>query len=204
MSPLRRRFLALVLALLGAYAWWLTTGIEHQNEVTEQTGERRPDYTVGEFTATMMDESGAPHRRLTAAQLRHYPDDESTELEQPLLTVFTQTAPPWLIRSETGWVSADGAEVILRGKVVIDREPGAVTRSLHLRTPELVVKPRLEYAETERPVVATSGADWLTSAEGARVWFGDFTRIELEGRARAQFSVDQESDGNQSAGLEEP
>jgi len=137
-----------------------------------------------------MDTTGAPHRRLSAPELRHYADDDSSELERPVLTVFNPSAPPWVIRSETGWVSADGEEVQMRGEVFIDRESAPTARPLHLQTRDLLVRPRQDYAETQQPVRAASGADWLTSEAGGQVWFGDSLLIKLAGRARALYFVD--------------
>jgi len=203
MPSLRSRILALILAAVAAFAWWKQPGVEPEDQGAEMPQQRRPDYTVDRLTATMMGDTGAPDRRLTARELRHYPDDDSTELEQPLLTLFNPEAPPWIVRSETGWVSADGNEVLLRGKVFIDRESDPVTRPMHLSTRELLVKPREKYAETDRPIIATSDSDWLTSARGARIWFGDSLRIELAGPARALFYKDGQAGGSQAKPPEE-
>lgn len=202
MPSLRQSILALLMALLGAAAWWQYRGLEVES-APQAARERRPDYTVDEFTATTMDATGAPDRRLTAVELRHYPDDQGMELEHPVLTVFNQAAPPWIVRSETGWVSADGDELVLRGQVLIDRAAGATTRPLHLRTQELQVQPRKEYAQTDRPVHATSEDDWLTSDNGARIWFGDALRVELLGRARSRVAV-QPGPGHQATPEETP
>lgn len=187
-SP-RERILALMLFLVGALAWWFLSEEDTAPEI-EQTGARRPDYEVDGLTATMMDETGRPHRKLTTPQLRHYPDDQSTELDQPVLTVFNEETPPWVIRSETGWISADGDEIILRGRVFIDREPSRNTRPVHLKTWELLVKPQEEYAQTDQLVEVTSEADWLTSMGGARVWFGEKSHINFIGRVHALLDVE--------------
>ncbi|MEA3278889.1 MAG: LPS export ABC transporter periplasmic protein LptC [Pseudomonadota bacterium] len=188
MLTLRQLILALIMAAGGALAWWHLPD-EESAPVREVDLERKPDYTVDNFTATMMGETGTPHRRLSARELRHYPDDESSELEQPMLTLFNEEGPPWLVRSQTGWVSADGDRLVLRGQVLIKREAGERTRPLELQTAELQVQPRNKYAETDQPVRATSEADWLTSANGARIWFGDPVRVKLLGRARGEFVV---------------
>ena len=187
-SP-RERLLALILLLVGVVAWWVGSEEETAFEIKEG-GARRPDYTVDGLTATMMDETGRPHRRLTAPQLRHYPDDESTELERPVLTVFKKETPPWVIRSETGWISADGDEIILQGEVLIDREAGGSTRPVHIKTRELHVHADEEYAETDQLVEITSNADWVTSMGGAQVWFRDQSHINFIGRVHALLDID--------------
>jgi lipopolysaccharide export system protein LptC len=137
-----------------------------------------------------MDETGRRHRKLTTPHLRHYPDDDSSELDRPVLTVFKEGAPPWVIRSETGWISDDGDEIILQGRVFIDREAGEGTRPVHIKTRELRVRPEEEYAQTDELVEITSDADWLTSMNGARVWFGETSKIDFVGRVHALLDVD--------------
>jgi len=198
MQLLRSRILALILAAVAAFAWWKRPVVEPDDRQSAEPQQRQPDYTVDRFTATVMDDTGVPERRLTAWELRHYPDDDSTELEQPLLTLFKDAAPPWLVRSNTGWISADGAEVLMRGKVYIDRERSPTIRPVHLSTRELLVRPDEEYAETDRPIIATSQSDWLTSANGGRIWFGESLRIELAGSVRAKFASDGQADGSRS------
>jgi len=200
MPPLRSRILALILAAVAAFAWWKRPVVEPGDSASAEPRERRPDYTVDRFSGTVMDDAGVPERRLTARELRHYPDDDSTELEQPLLTLFEEAAPPWLVRSNTGWISGDGAEVLMRGKVYIDREPASSIRPVHLTTRELLVRPDEEYAETDRPIIGTSQSDWLTSANGGRIWFGEALRIELDGPVRARFV----SDGNAGKSISNP
>lgn len=185
----RQILLALTLVLIGMAAWWRHSGEEASPELAPAPAERRPDYTVDTLAATVMDETGAPARRLIAEELRHYADDGSSELSRPFLTVYNEAVPPWEIRSQSAWISADGERILMQGEVFIDREATASLRPLHLHTSELLVEPKREYAETGRPVRLTSRGEWLTSAHGARVWLGEALRVELYGRARAQLAT---------------
>jgi len=184
----RQRILALAMAAIGGMAWWLQQG--DAPEVRGRTNkDRRPDYTVDNFTATEMDETGRPHRRLFAVELRHYADDDSNELESPRLTIFEDAAPPWLVRSETARIPGGSDEILLQGEVLIDREKGETTRPMHIKTRELLVKRNENYAVTKQPVRATSELHWVASDNGAEIWFGENLRIKLLGRARGEIRI---------------
>jgi lipopolysaccharide export system protein LptC len=188
----RQRVLALLLALIGGAAWWQYS-VRAPEALPARTRERLPDYTVEHFNATEMDLTGRPARRLTAEMMRHYPDDDSAELDLPVLILHRPDGRPWDIRSETGWVSGDGELVLLHGQVRADREGGGEgggeARPIHLKTSELLVRPRQEYAETAMPVDVASGEDWLRST-GMQVWFAETAlRARFLGRARGRFAV---------------
>ena len=184
----RQRVLALILAGIGGAAWWYQA---QQGELAPVSAPRPrlPDYRVEGFSATTMDAAGRPARNLSARELRHFADDDSSEIDQPVLVVYTPGAPPWNIQSETGWASGDGERLLLQGEVLADREASAETRPIHLRTSELLVRPRQDYAETAMPVRIDSNDDWLTST-GMQAWFGKTDlRASFLGRARARFAV---------------
>jgi lipopolysaccharide export system protein LptC len=184
----RQRVLALVLTLIGGAAWWLQL-VQGPKEAPPPDRGRLPDYTVEQFTATTMDLTGRPARNLTAREMRHYPDDDSNELDGPVLVLHRPDGPPWDIRAERGWVSGDGEQVLLHGQVVADRPGSGEARPIRLQTSELRVRPRQEYAETAMPVEITSEGDWLR-ATGMQVWFAETVmRARFLGRARGRFAV---------------
>lgn len=189
-SP-RQLFLTALLGGIGTAAWWwLDT--QPPGPKPARSVERRPDYVVEQIRATQMDETGRVHQYLEAKELRHYPNDESSELEQPTLTLFADTGPPWHARAATGWVSQDAEELRLRGQVVVQRDASATSRPVRIETEALLVRPRQEYAETDLPVRIASGADWVRS-EGLRAWLGESLRLELAGRARAELHTTDET-----------
>jgi len=178
--------MALLLALSGALAWWLQREARPPPPAPEPT-ERRPDYIVEGLSALTMDTAGRPDRRLTANELRHYPDDGSSELDDPRLLVYDDDAPPWQARADTGWINADGDEVLLQQRVRLERDATDTAAPLVLRTSEMLVLPETDYAETARFVEIDSGDDWVTAQHGMRAWLGEAVRVKLSGRVRARY-----------------
>ncbi|MFX4609037.1 LPS export ABC transporter periplasmic protein LptC, partial [Acinetobacter baumannii] len=73
------------------------------------------------FTVRRFDPSGQVQHTLTAQQLRHYPDDDSTELDQPLL-LYRGKQSPTRISADRAQLLKDGKEAILRDNVRVLRE----------------------------------------------------------------------------------
>jgi lipopolysaccharide export system protein LptC len=189
MLSARQRLLAVILAAVGVTAWWQERkGQGHPPPPV--SGPRQPDYTVEKFTATMMDKKGVPERQLSAPILRHYPDDGSSVLDDPVLKLFGRDSPPWLFRSRTGWVSQTGDKVILRGDVRIDRAADGDQRPVHLRTTELYVRPREDYAWTDKPVKIMSEGNWITSSGGGQAWLRKSLRVKLLGRSHGMITAE--------------
>jgi lipopolysaccharide export system protein LptC len=181
----RETALALLFAVLGAVAWWQQRA-SAPPPPPATTPERRPDYIVEDLDAVVMDLDGRPDRRLTTPELRHYPDDGSSELAAPRLVVYAEDGPPWYARSDTAWVNATGDELLMEDHVRIERAAAGSAPPLLLRTSELLVLPESDYAETARFAEIDRGEDWLTAVDGLRVWFGERMRVRLFGRVRAR------------------
>ncbi len=143
----------------------LTLWLEHA--VNAPTGARpdpslhNPDFIVERFTATTLDQAGRPESRLTAKRMVHFPDDETTELEEPRLVQLADEGPPVRISAERGTVTKDGEEVRLYGNVVVIREAQPPRAELRMETTYLQVFPKEERAVTPESVVITEGRSRL-------------------------------------------
>lgn len=188
----RELYVGAVLALLALAAWWYSAAPVPAPEIVPAS-ERKPDYVVDDLNGLTMDVSGRPSRRLETPQLRHFPDDGSSELDTPVLVVFDDEALPWRIRAEHGWVSADGDEILLQGAVRIERAAAANLESLVLVTSELLFLPDADYAETDRYAELERGEEWATAKDGMQIWLGEPMRLRLFGRTRMRFGVDEDS-----------
>ena len=186
---MRRIHPVLVLAIgaAAALSWWLAEQGEKTPAVqTGQRGARAIDYHVTGFEVTRMSAEGTPAHRLRAQYLQHFTDDDTTELQQPHLTVYQAEAPPWEVDAERAWVSADGSLLLLQGDVLIERAGDAVNRPMRITTRDLRVQPRQDYAETDEKVRVESDADRV-DAVGMQVWMRPPSRLKFLSQVKGYY-----------------
>lgn len=184
-STRRELIVGALLAALALLGWWYSAARMPAAPIATDS-QRRPDYLVENLTGVTMGADGLPARLLATPLLRHYADDGSSDVQTPVMTVFSDDAPPWIIRSERGWISADGDELLLQGDVRAERASTPELAPLVLVSSELLVLPDVDYAETDRFAELERGEDWVTANDGMQVWFGEHMRVKLFGRNRTR------------------
>lgn len=149
-------FPLLIVALLAAASFWLEYIV--RLEVRSGLGNNRhdPDSIVENFTLNTFDAEGRLQSQLTASRLTHYPDDDSSEVEAPIIR-FLGEGRLATFTSRKGLVSSGGEQLTLRENVRGERPPqGGAPRQI-LMTEELQVFKREEIARTALPFVLTHG-----------------------------------------------
>jgi lipopolysaccharide export system protein LptC len=180
--------LGLILIVIAALSWWAVQSPPQRGSATSQahSGPREVDYTLTGLDVIRMTEAGRPAHRLRADQLRHFTDDDTSELTGPQLTVYQDRSPPWEVDAEGAWVSADGSLVLLTGEVVIDRAAGADSPPMRLVTRDLRVQPRQDYAETDEKVRVETDTDWL-DAVGMQAWLRPPSRLKFLSQVKGYY-----------------
>ena len=182
----RQLLLAVVFVLLGLLGLWFARPSQKSASPPGLQDGRRPDYVVDGLRALELDIHGRPARRLRAEQLRHYPDDDSSELDQPRLRLYGDQAPPWNIRSDSGWISAGTERIVLSGEVRAQRAAAPEQEAIAFATSWIEVFPDDERAETDRFIELDRGADRMTAIDGMRFWYSEPMRGEFFGRVRSR------------------
>jgi lipopolysaccharide export system protein LptC len=170
---------------LVALTMWLERMVQMPVGSQPNALEHDPDFIVEHFTATTLDKTGRPEYRLAARRMTHYPDDETTELEEPRLVQYREEGPPVRISAERGTVTKDGEEVRLYGNVIVLREATKARPPLQMETTYLQVFPKQDIARTPEAVVISEGASRLT---GVGMDYNTRTRqLELKARVSGTF-----------------
>ncbi len=151
-------WLYFVLLLLSVGSWFLAdlfddSEIKLVNEVANS-----PDYYSLGYYKKEMTEGGLVKNELTADKMIHYADDETTHLENPIMTLYNSENksedksdhPPWIIKAEGGILQSKKDLLLLTGQVLISKESTETHKPFMIRTSELQVTLSTNYAETNQ------------------------------------------------------
>lgn len=145
------------LALLGVLALltlWIDRSVQAPVPKPDGSTRHDPDYILNNFVTTKTDVNGNVSSILRAEEMRHFPDDDTTELQAPDLVQFgIGNAPDTSITAKRGWVSSNGETVKFMDDVKVVREAFGDRGEMTLLTEYLHVTPDTGIATTDRPVV---------------------------------------------------
>jgi len=173
-----------LLGLLGA-TYWLNQ--QAQPEPVKPDGSRRhdPDSIVENFSAVKLNNKGTPYFIMSAAKMLHYPDDNSTALESPRITLLAEDSPPLLATSESGSISRKGDELSLQGDVEVLRDAAQEHEQLKLQTESLKIIPEQDIARSDKAVKLTEAH---TTVNAIGLELNNKTRtIKLLSRVKSEY-----------------
>lgn len=150
-----RLFPLVLLVLLAALSFWLERATQVDSGARRGSARHDPDYIVEQLHLRRFAPDGKLQHTLDAQFMRHYPDDDSTEVSQP--RVLFQKERPAVLSSENAWMSRDGQEVRLSGNVRYLRQGARGDPDTVITTAELVVLPDEEKAHSDSAVTITQG-----------------------------------------------
>jgi lipopolysaccharide export system protein LptC len=140
-----------LLGLLGA-TYWLNQQVQPQIAKPDSSKRHDPDAIIENFSATKLNEQGVPSFIMAAKKMLHYPDDDSTTLEEPRVTMLSAEHPAIHASAKLGTVSSKGDEIFLQDNVEVLRDASAKQDQLSLLTEYLHIIPDQNLTNTNRAV----------------------------------------------------
>ena len=168
---------AIVLILLAAGSGWLLNKLSGSGVSKQAQYAHNPDYYMENFITTTMEQDGSLKNKLYADYMAHYPDDDTTELDNPKLEVFRNDGAPVMIIADKGWVTSDNKVILLTGNVTLWRDNKNGGKKMEIVTTDVKVLTEQEYAETDQPATLVSDRTTI-NATGVRAYFKE-NRVEL-------------------------
>jgi lipopolysaccharide export system protein LptC len=159
-------FLVLLLAMLAALTMWADIAVQPPGPKSDGSSRHDPDYKLSNFHTLKTDPNGNPRYMLAAAEMVHYPDDDSTHLVRPRFTQYSETKPYTQIEGQRGLVTSDGEQVYLMDKVKVVRGATKQKGEMTVLTDFLHITPDSEFARTDRPVTILQAPRTVVHAIG--------------------------------------
>jgi lipopolysaccharide export system protein LptC len=167
-----------LLVVVAVGSGWIAEQLAPKDPVPTPREPGNIDYYSVNLLRTSTDEKGLPKNVLYAERLTHYKDDDHSELERPVLTIYSADSPPWVIHGERGTVSSKGNELFLEGAVLVLRDADRNGRTVRAETSDVRIRPDEQYGETEDFVQIFSPPDEL-SGVGMQVHFGKALKVTV-------------------------
>jgi lipopolysaccharide export system protein LptC len=136
----RRIALGLILLLAAVLSWWLSRETAPPPGTPDAKRRHDPDYFVEKFSATAMDERGAPKYVLAADRLTHYPDDDTTHYVKPVLDQYKPNGAHTKAWSDTGVMPGNASEIVMDGNVHVTNAGDPRSAGGEITTPHLRVE----------------------------------------------------------------
>ena len=155
-----------LLALLALLTFWIQRTVQPPAPKLDGSNRHDPDYILNNFVTTRTDTKGNLRYKLVASEMKHYPDDDSTELQHPHFTHYAPGKPYTQIEGQRGFVSSDGENIQFMDNVKVVRQAFKDRGEMVVLTEFLNIEPKKDLVTTDRPVVITQAPKTVIHAIG--------------------------------------
>ena len=159
-------FPLIVLGVLALITFWIDHTVKLEAPKLDGSNRHDVDYFLENFVTTKTDINGNLRHILAAVEMRHYPDDDSTELVRPRFTQYGANRPPTQIEGQKGYVSTDGEVVEFKGNVIITRQAYGDRAEMRVYTDHIKILPKEEKASTDAQVTIMQPPNTKVVAQG--------------------------------------
>jgi lipopolysaccharide export system protein LptC len=178
----------LLMALLALGTWWLvknTPLFEGERPVVPLRHE--PDYTMSQFMVQRFGLNGAMRVQLEGDVMRHYPDTDTFEIDNPRIRALAPDGRVTLATARSALSNGDGSEVQLSGNAHIVREAHEKAEAIEFRGEFLHGFANIERVRSHLPVVMNQGR---TEVRADTLDYDNLSRlVDFKGSVRAVFAA---------------
>lgn len=149
-----------IIFALGSF--WFLQDITSPPVSDKESNTHFPDYFMEDFSITQMNLQGQPEYVLKAIKMLHYADDDSSELEQPFISI-TQADAKMTLRASRAIYLQQQNIIYLHDNVVIHRDASKTQSELTIYTDYLKIDTQAHIAQTNLAARVTTAEAELNS-----------------------------------------
>lgn len=175
-----------ILSVLALITAWINHTVQPPQPNLDGSSRHDPDYIVSNFVTSQTDVNGSLRYKLAAAEMRHFPDNDSTDLQNPRYTQFSLNQPYTKVEALRGYVASNGEQVQLVDKVKVTRQAFAEKGEMTVETEYLNILPNQDLVKTDKPVVIKQAPNTVIYATGM-VYEKNTRTVTLLHKVRAHY-----------------
>lgn len=197
-----RNYLIISTILLLVAGYWLyddSMGGINPIGRAKQHIDQGADYFITDALIREYNVDGVLGYQLVADTISHFSHNDTTLLQQPLLTTFGENGEVTTTRSVHGKLLPGGDDIELWDNVVIiqsrpsaENPEGELVQRVRMDTDFIIVTPDEAYADTDRPVVIVNPTG-VTRAIGMSAWYQE-GKVHLKSTVRGVHEFGQGAD----------
>lgn len=151
MLTLKNSVISLLLILAISLSSW-SIYISKKLRLLTTVDSTQPDTFMENIVATIINDEGKRSLIIESPKMIHYPDNDTTDIQTPHITVFRDSPEPWHINSDYAKATQGINKIFFWSNVIIHHAKDIATTTTTLKTATLTVFPHQQIAKTEDAV----------------------------------------------------
>jgi lipopolysaccharide export system protein LptC len=186
-APLTTYLPLLLMGVLALGTWWLVKNTPLlMPEGPAKAVRHEPDYTMHQFSVHRFATDGRLKAQIEGDILRHYPDDDTVEIDQVRLRAIGPSGTVTRAVAKQALSNGDGSEVQLRGDARVERDAQGSEEAAVFTSDFLHAFLNTEEVRSHLPVVLQRGGTQIT---GDSLEYDNLNRVvSVNGRVKATFA----------------
>jgi len=152
---LKNRAIGVLLLLAISLSCWSIIASHPLHKNVFQNDPKTADAIMEDVIATVYNKLGEPSFKLTTPKMVHYPENDSTDITTPRVTLFRQSPQPWHIDADYAKTKNGITEILFWQNVNIHHAADTENPNTSLLTDALTIFPDQQIVKTDQPVVFT-------------------------------------------------
>ena len=132
-----------------------------------------PDAWSGQFTMITSNPAGQAINRVQGQALRHYPDDDSYQVDLANVIGQHPDNPRTTGVAKLATITDNGNHILLQGDAHLHRYPTEKDAALDVQSQELVILPKQDIVKTDKPTEVIQGKSHM---KGSGMLYNNATR----------------------------
>jgi lipopolysaccharide export system protein LptC len=152
MFTLKNALVGFLLLLALSLSTWSLFKSYSKSIVVVKTDPTRPDSYMLNVTATIFNKEGLPALQVVTPKMVHYPENNTTNLDQPRVTIYRKSPQPWYIKADYAKASDGMKQIVFWSNVNIHHVADSENPDTSLETTSLTIFPEQQIASTGEAV----------------------------------------------------